>query len=78
MQEGICADAASFDLPSSLLTASIAEAKKCIDISVARRETSSDTSCNPDNFAILRGITWLFSYLVKYYMLVSVTNCEND
>ncbi|KAL8465834.1 hypothetical protein ACS0TY_035084 [Phlomoides rotata] len=54
--EGICADAASFDLPASLLTACIAEAKKCIDLSVARRETSSDTSCNPDNFAILRAL----------------------
>lgn len=59
MQEGLCADAASFDLPSGLLTACISEAKNCIDLSVTRRETSSDKSCNPDNFAILRGITEL-------------------
>lgn len=55
MQEGLCADAASFDLPSSLLTACISEAKRCVDLSVARRENSNDKSCNPDNFAILRG-----------------------
>ncbi|GER44162.1 regulator of telomere elongation helicase [Striga asiatica] len=54
--ESICADAASFDLPSGLLTACISEAKKCVDLSVTRRETSSDKSCNPDNFAILRAL----------------------
>ncbi|CAA2964075.1 regulator of telomere elongation helicase 1 isoform X1 [Olea europaea subsp. europaea] len=53
--EGLCADAASFDLPSSLLTACISEAKTCVDLSIARREKSSDKSSNPDNFAILRG-----------------------
>ncbi|KAL3632993.1 Regulator of telomere elongation helicase 1 [Castilleja foliolosa] len=51
--EGLCADAASFDLPSSLLTACISEAKKCVDLSVTRRDVSSDKSCNPDDFAIL-------------------------
>ncbi|KAI5660588.1 hypothetical protein M9H77_29381 [Catharanthus roseus] len=54
--EGLCADAASFDLPSSLLTACISEAKRCVDLSVARRENSNDKSCNPDNFAILRAL----------------------
>ncbi|KAI3455408.1 hypothetical protein Pfo_012071 [Paulownia fortunei] len=54
--EGLCADAASFDLPSGLLTACISEAKKCIDLSITRREISSDKSCNPDNFAILRAL----------------------
>ncbi|CAA0837238.1 RAD3-like DNA-binding helicase protein [Striga hermonthica] len=54
--ESICADAASFDLPSGLLTACISEVKKCVDLSVTRRETSSDKSCNPDNFAILRAL----------------------
>ncbi|KAA8541819.1 hypothetical protein F0562_022971 [Nyssa sinensis] len=54
--ESICADAASFDLPSGLLTACISEAKNCIDLSIARREKSSDKSCNPDNFAILRAL----------------------
>lgn len=55
MQESICADAASFDLPSSLLTSCISEAKNCIDICVNRRESSDDKSNNPDNYAILRG-----------------------
>lgn len=55
MQESLCADAASFDLPSWLLTACISEAKNCIDISVTRREISDDKSNNPDNYAILRG-----------------------
>ncbi|KAM3267703.1 regulator of telomere elongation helicase 1 isoform X2 [Capsicum chacoense] len=52
--ESLCADAASFDLSSGLLTACISEAKNCIDLSIERREMSSDKSCNPDNFAILR------------------------
>lgn len=55
MQESICADAASFDLPSSLLTACIAEANSCVNLSVARGEMSSDKSCNPDHFAVLKG-----------------------
>lgn len=57
MQEGLCADAASFDLPSWLLTACISEAKNCVDLSISRREIekANDKSCNPDNFAILRG-----------------------
>ncbi|XP_051147548.1 regulator of telomere elongation helicase 1 homolog isoform X2 [Andrographis paniculata] len=54
--EALCADAASFDLPSSLLTACISEAKNCVDLSIARREVSSDKSCNPDNFAILKAL----------------------
>ncbi|KAJ8773449.1 hypothetical protein K2173_004279 [Erythroxylum novogranatense] len=54
--EGLCADAASFDLPSGLLTACINEAKSCIDLSVGRREKSNDKSGNPDNFAILRAL----------------------
>ncbi|RVW58324.1 Regulator of telomere elongation helicase 1 [Vitis vinifera] len=57
--EGLCADAASFDLPSWLLTACISEAKNCVDLSISRREIekANDKSCNPDNFAILRGKT---------------------
>lgn len=54
--ESLCADAASFDLPSGLLTACISEAKTCIDLSVSRRDTSNDKSCSPDNFAILRAL----------------------
>ncbi|KAK1358284.1 Regulator of telomere elongation helicase 1 [Heracleum sosnowskyi] len=54
--EGLCADAASFDLSSALLTACISEAKNCVDLSVVRRDNSNDKSCNPDNFAILRAL----------------------
>ncbi|XP_047959212.1 regulator of telomere elongation helicase 1 homolog [Salvia hispanica] len=54
--ESLCAEAASFDLPSSLLTACISEAKNCIDLSVARRDTSNDTTYSPDDFAILRAL----------------------
>ncbi|WOG99221.1 hypothetical protein DCAR_0518569 [Daucus carota subsp. sativus] len=54
--ESLCADAASFDLSSGLLTACISEAKNCVDLSVARRDKSNDTSCNPDNFAILKAL----------------------
>lgn len=56
MQKGLCADAASFDLPSGLLTACISEASKCVDLSIVRRDKSNDKSCSPDNFAILKGI----------------------
>lgn len=55
MQESICADAASFDLPSSLLTTCISEAKNCMDITVKRMQRSNDKSNDPDNYAILRG-----------------------
>nr|KYP46912.1 Regulator of telomere elongation helicase 1 [Cajanus cajan] len=54
--EGICADAASFDLPSWLLTACISESEKCIDLSIERRDKSNDKSQNPDDFAILRAL----------------------
>ncbi|KAE8724272.1 pentatricopeptide repeat-containing protein [Hibiscus syriacus] len=56
MQESICADAASFDLSSGLLTACISEAKNCADLAVGRQEESYDKSWNPDNFAILRAL----------------------
>lgn len=58
-QESICAEAASFDLPSSLLTTCISEAQNCVDLAVARRDKSNDKTHNPDNFAILRGIICL-------------------
>ncbi|KAI3727225.1 hypothetical protein L1987_67037 [Smallanthus sonchifolius] len=54
--EGICADAASFDLSSALLTTCISEAQNCVDIAVARRDDLNDKSHNPDNFAILRAL----------------------
>ncbi|KAI3521617.1 hypothetical protein L1887_11088 [Cichorium endivia] len=54
--EGICADAASFDLPSSLLTSCISEAQNCVDLAVVRRDQSNDKSYNPDNFAILKAL----------------------
>lgn len=55
VQESLCADAASFELPSWLLTACISEAKSCIDLAIERREKSNDKKLNPDNFAILKG-----------------------
>ncbi|KAL5975143.1 Regulator of telomere elongation helicase 1 [Asimina triloba] len=56
--ESVCADAASFDLHSTNLSACISEAKQCIDLSVAKRaiEKSDDKSLDPDNFAILRAL----------------------
>uniref|UniRef100_A0A7N0VD81 Regulator of telomere elongation helicase 1 homolog n=1 Tax=Kalanchoe fedtschenkoi TaxID=63787 RepID=A0A7N0VD81_KALFE len=54
--ESQCSDAASFDLPASHLTACITEVTKCIDIAISRRGTSSDKSCDPDTFAILRAL----------------------
>jgi regulator of telomere elongation helicase 1 len=57
LQEGICADAASFDLPAAHLTACIGEAKQCVDLASARKATDNgaDTSLDPDNFAVLKG-----------------------
>ena len=57
MQESICADAASFELPSAHLTACISEAKQCVDLCIKRRaiEKSGDKQHDPDNYAILRG-----------------------
>lgn len=69
MQESLCADAASFDLPSGLLTTCISEAKSCVDLSVARREESNDKSRNPDNFAILRGV-------ILFWFLSSIALCS--
>ncbi|KAJ3671099.1 hypothetical protein LUZ60_008525 [Juncus effusus] len=56
--EGICADAASFDLPSNYLTSCISEAKQCIDLCVKKRaiEKSADKQFDPENYAILRGL----------------------
>nr|CAD1824209.1 unnamed protein product [Ananas comosus var. bracteatus] len=56
--ESICADAASFDLPSSYLTACISEAKQCIDICIAKRaiDKSADKQLDPENYAILRAL----------------------
>jgi regulator of telomere elongation helicase 1 len=57
LQEGICAEAASFDLPAAHLTACIGEAKQCVDLASARKATDNgaDTSLDPDNFAVLKG-----------------------
>jgi regulator of telomere elongation helicase 1 len=58
LQEGICADAASFDLPVAHLTACIGEAKQCVDLASARKATDNgaDTSLDPDNFAVLKAL----------------------
>ncbi|RWW72116.1 hypothetical protein BHE74_00020096 [Ensete ventricosum] len=59
--ESICADAASFDLPSGYLTACISEAKQCVDLCIKRRviEKSADKEFDPENYAILRA--WYLS-----------------
>ncbi|KAH8937953.1 hypothetical protein BDL97_16G056800 [Sphagnum fallax] len=56
--EGICAEAASFDLPAAHLTACIGEAKQCVDLASARKATDNgaDTSLDPDNFAVLKAL----------------------
>ncbi|KAG6543819.1 hypothetical protein Mapa_014659 [Marchantia paleacea] len=56
--EGLCADAASFDLPSTHLTACIAEAKQCVDLAISHRgqDNAADSSIDPDNFAVLRAL----------------------
>ncbi|URD77018.1 regulator of telomere elongation helicase [Musa troglodytarum] len=56
--ESICADAASFDLPSGYLTACISEAKQCVDVCIKRRvvEKSADKEFDPENYAILRAL----------------------
>ncbi|XP_052182750.1 regulator of telomere elongation helicase 1 homolog isoform X2 [Diospyros lotus] len=54
--ESLCADAASFDLPSGILTSCIAEAKKCVDLSIARRDISNDKTLDPNKFALLRAL----------------------
>ena len=72
MQESLCADAASFDLPSWLLTACISEAKNCIDLSIARREESNDKSQNPDNFAILKGKLINFHFIYFIFIIKNI------
>ncbi|KAL2612609.1 hypothetical protein R1flu_024301 [Riccia fluitans] len=56
--EGLCADAASFDLPSPHLTACIAEAKQCVDLAISHRgqDNAADASIDPDNFAVLKAL----------------------
>ncbi|OMO66762.1 Helicase-like, DEXD box c2 type [Corchorus olitorius] len=74
--ESICADAASFDLSSGLLTACISEAKNCVDLAIARREESNDKSRNPDDFAILRGKMALLLKLQKRIAQVPIESKE--
>ncbi|CAJ2661269.1 unnamed protein product [Trifolium pratense] len=52
--ESICAEAASFDLPSWLLTACISEAQSCVDFLIETRNKS--TSHEQDDFAILKAL----------------------
>ncbi|KAL3680444.1 hypothetical protein R1sor_023400 [Riccia sorocarpa] len=56
--EGLCADAASFDLPSTHLTACITEAKQCVDLAISHRgqDNGADASIDPDNFAVLKAL----------------------
>ncbi|KAF2606742.1 hypothetical protein F2Q68_00046759, partial [Brassica cretica] len=59
--ENLCADSASFDLPSALLSACISEAQECVRLASAR----NDESANPENFALLKGL------LLKLQELIS-------
>ncbi|KAL1199370.1 Regulator of telomere elongation helicase 1 [Cardamine amara subsp. amara] len=63
--ESLCADSASFDLPSALLSACISEAQECVELAAARRGSLNDVSMNPENFAILKGL------LLKLQELIS-------
>ncbi|XP_039117490.1 regulator of telomere elongation helicase 1 homolog isoform X1 [Dioscorea cayenensis subsp. rotundata] len=56
--ESICADAASFELPTGYLTACISEAKQCVDLCIRKREIyqSADKESDPDNYAILKAL----------------------
>ncbi|KAF3515488.1 hypothetical protein DY000_02062050 [Brassica cretica] len=63
--EGICADSASFDLPSFHLSACISEAQECVELASARRGSLNDGSTNPETFAILKGL------LLKLQELIS-------
>ncbi|KAJ0985594.1 hypothetical protein J5N97_003950 [Dioscorea zingiberensis] len=56
--ESICADAASFDLPTGYLTACISEAKQCVELCIRKRaiEKSADKESDPDNYAILKAL----------------------
>ncbi|KAF8696773.1 hypothetical protein HU200_036406 [Digitaria exilis] len=56
--ESICADAASFDLLPSNLTACVAEAQECIKLCSAKRsiENSADKQFDPENYAILKAL----------------------
>ncbi|XP_010473004.1 PREDICTED: regulator of telomere elongation helicase 1-like [Camelina sativa] len=63
--ESLCADSASFDLPSVLLSACISEAQECVELAAARRNSLNDVSVNPETFAILKGL------LLKLQELIS-------
>ncbi|KAJ1404107.1 P-loop containing nucleoside triphosphate hydrolase [Sesbania bispinosa] len=78
--ESICADAASFDLASWLLTACISEAQSCIDISIERRDKSNDKSQNPENFAILKAnsVHKAFSFILDSALLLKLEKCIGE
>lgn len=57
VQEGLCADSASFDLHSGGLAACISEAQECVNLASKRRGSLNDASMNPETFAILKGYT---------------------
>jgi regulator of telomere elongation helicase 1 len=76
-QEGICADAASFDLPAAHLSACITEARQCVDLALTHRgrDNSSDTSIDPENFAILKGwLCFLFSNALQNHYRINVAS----
>lgn len=60
------------------MTACIAEAQSCIDLSVVRREKSNEKSQNPDNYAILKGIYLIALLRIKEVFVSSCSHCLGD
>ncbi|XP_024539869.1 regulator of telomere elongation helicase 1 homolog [Selaginella moellendorffii] len=56
--EGVCADAASFDLPTTTLSACISEAGQCVELATLQRSISNnaDKSGDSENFALLKAL----------------------
>lgn len=57
LQEGICADAASFDLPALHLTQCISEAGRCVELASqasASGFAGGDKSASAENFLTLK------------------------
>ncbi|KFK42398.1 hypothetical protein AALP_AA2G251000 [Arabis alpina] len=63
--ESLCADSASFDLPSVLLSACISEAQECVKLAAGRRDSLNDVSMNPETFAILKGLLLKLQELIN-------------
>ncbi|XP_056847234.1 regulator of telomere elongation helicase 1 homolog isoform X2 [Raphanus sativus] len=63
--EGLCADSASFDLPSYHLSACVSEAEECVKLASSRRGSLNEGSTNPEHFAILKGLVLKLQELIS-------------